>query len=136
MPFDPRDLRLGIGFQYDNFIFDVCHREQENKKKLMMEEQGFFECGQREDDDHPAFKADVDEEDHSGPRFQQTARKGTKRPYFPPVQASEDSDEPSSVDLEAYFDERGTPAKVRILLCRSYASYIAAQVREAKRKAE
>lgn len=135
MPLNPAKLVHGFGFSYEDFLFDTLHRQREDRKKLnfAMDEQGFFECGQREDHEHPAFEADDPDEEHLAEAPFVRPQKGTKRPYFPVTVATDEESDSDNVDLDQYFDSRGTPAKARVLLCRSYASYVAAQVKEAKR---
>lgn len=77
------------------------------------------------------------------PPAQRVAHAGGKRPRAPPhgwrdlhaasAESDSEDDEGYGVDLEAYFAEYGISQKKQVLVCRSYASYVAARLKEKKR---
>jgi len=78
----------------------------------------------------------------SHPPNQRVMHAGGKRPRPPlhgwrdlhgPDMESDSDDEGSQVDLEVYFHDHNVTPKRQVLICRSYASYVAARLKEKKR---
>jgi len=136
--------------RYENLIF--VHADNTNKN-------GFFpgnEEGSSNDPDLPQAQdidalEDEDLEQDSPPRelrranarappSQLVAHRGGKRPrnmfaWSDHHAVSADSeDEGDEVSLAKYFKKKRVSKKVQVLLCRSYASYLANQIRARKHK--